>query len=192
MSDMSCNKKPNHCCKDKCDPCRDKKDRCHDKDRCDDKDDHCRDKDRKPCREENRVEFKFDERTPDPRTLIPTPLESLGVELLSVTFDEVERRDRVWLSGVIQIDNESNAVPFLRIRIVKDSPDLSDTTIYTLTVQIDAEGRDDVQAIPFSHVDVNNVDLFDVRYRVFASTDVANALFSEGPNTLTALRFERK
>ena len=179
MSDMSCNRKPNHCCNAKCDPCRDKKD-------------PCRDKDRKPCREENRVEFRFDETTPDPRTLIPTPLDSLGVELLSVTFDELERRDRVWLSGVIQIDNESNAVPFLRIRIVKDSPDLiSATTIYTLTVQIDAEGRDDVQAIPFSHVDVNNADLFDVRYRVFASTDVANALFSEGPNTLTALRFER-
>ncbi|EGT3616273.1 hypothetical protein FHH43_08515 [Clostridium perfringens] len=179
MSEMIYNRKPNHCCNAKCDPCRDKKD-------------PCRDKDRNPCREENRVEFRFDETTPDPRTLIPTPLDSLGVELLSVTFDEVERRDRVWLSGVIQIDNESNAVPFLRIRIVKDSPNMSPTTIYTLTVQIDAEGRDDVQAIPFSHVDVNNVDLFDVRYRVFASTDVANALFSEGPNTLTALRFERK
>ena len=177
MSDMICNRKPNHCCNAKCDPCRDK-------DR-----DHCHDKDRKPCREENRVEFRFDERTPDPPTPIPTT--NPGVELLAVRFDEVERGDRVWLNGVIAVDNTTASIIRLTIRIVKDSPNMAPTTIYTLTVEIDVSSADDVSAIPFSHVDVNNADLFDVRYRVFASAN-ATGLVSQGPNTLTALRFERK
>lgn len=184
MSDMSCNRKPNHCCNAKCDPCRDKdRDKCHDKDR-----DKCHDKDHKPCKEETRVEFEFDERDP---VALPIPTTVPGVELLSVTFDEVERRDRVWLSGVIQIDNTVEAVRDLFIRIVKDSPNMNPITIYTLRVQIDVTSAADISAIPFSHVDVNNADLFDVRYTVFASSNAAG-LISDGPNTLTALRFERK
>lgn len=178
MSDMNCNRKPNHCCNAKCD-------KCHDKDR-----DHCHDKDRKPCKEETRVEFRYDERTPVPPT--PIPLAPASVELLAVTFDEVEAGNRVWLSGVIAVDSNVGDVTRLTITIVKDSPNINPITIYTLTVEIDVSSADDVSAIPFSHVDVNNVDLFDVRYSVFASANRANALVSQGPNTLTALRFENK
>ncbi|ELC8442293.1 hypothetical protein QYB59_001315 [Clostridium perfringens] len=177
MSDMNYNRKPNHCCNAKCDPCHDKKD-------------PCRDKDHKPCRDlETRVEFRYDERTPDPATPIPTT--TPGVELLAVTFDEVEAGNRVWLSGVIAVDSNVAQIVRLTIRIVKDSPNINPTTIYTLTVEIDVSSADDVSAIPFSHVDVNNVDLFDVRYSVFASANAAG-LVSQGPNTLTALRFENK
>lgn len=185
MSDMSCNRKPNHCCNAKCDKCHDK-----DRDHCHDKKDPCHDKDHKPCRDlETRVEFRYDENTPSPATPIPTTIP--GVELLAVTFDEVEAGNRVWLSGVIAVDSNVAQIVRLTIRIVKDSPNIAPTTIYTLTVEIDVSSAADVSAIPFSHVDVNNADLFDVRYRVFASAN-ATGLVSQGPNTLTALRFERK
>lgn len=168
MSQMTCNKNTNSCCNVKYDP--------------------CHDKGSKPCKDSaTKVEFKYDERTPATPITIPVT----GVELLEVEFDRVARGNRVWLSGVIEINNNAAAVATITIRIVKDSPNIAPTTIYTLVVEVDAEGRDDQQAIPFSHVDVNVNNLFDVEYSVIVSASIAGVV-TQGPNTLTALRFENK
>ncbi len=152
--------------------------------------DHCHDQENKPCKDlDTRVEFRYDERTPAEPISIPTT--TPGVELLEVRFDKVAAGNRVWLSGVILVDSNVNQIARLTIRIVKDSPNINPITIYTSIVEIDVSSADDLSAIPFSHVDVNNVNLFDVRYRVFASSNIPG-LVSQGPNTLTALRFENK
>ncbi|MGG7078563.1 hypothetical protein [Clostridium sardiniense] len=168
MSQMNCNKNTDSYCNVKYDP--------------------CYDKGSKPCKDsDTKVEFRYDERTP----ATPTPIPVTGVELLEVEFNRVARGNRVWLSGVISINNNAAAVATITIRIVKDSPNIAPTTIYTLFVEVDAEGRDDQQAIPFSHVDVNVNNLFDVEYSVIVSASIAGVV-TQGPNTLTALRFENK
>lgn len=162
MSQMISNRKPNSCCNDR---------------------------KSKPCKDsDTKVEFRYDERT----LVNSIPIPVTGVELLKVEFDRVSEGNRVWLSGVISLNNNNpDSVATITISIVKDSPNIAPTTIYTLFLELDTEGRDDIQAVPFSHVDVNITNLFDVEYSIFVSSTIAGVI-SSGPNTLTALRFENK
>ncbi|GIM29963.1 hypothetical protein CPJCM30710_26290 [Clostridium polyendosporum] len=139
----------------------------------------------------DKVEFKYDEITPPIDTLI-----SVNTPVLQVDFSTINPGDRVWLSGVVHLSNDSgNATARVTITITRSSP-LSGTpvTIYSSRFRIDNTSGDDSVLEPFSHVDVPNTQLFDVRYQVLLSVSDPNPnliIENIGPNTLTAIRFIR-
>lgn len=137
----------------------------------------------------DKVEFKYDEI--DPTGNIPS---STPTPVLQVDFSTINPGDRVWLSGIVSLENDNDSVVPIRITITRSSP-LGSTpvTIYSMRFDIDKSTGNAEVVEPFSHVDVPSTQLFDVRYQVLITVAVADTLFigNVGPHTLTAIRFIR-
>ncbi|KAB2446261.1 hypothetical protein ACQCWD_27535 [Bacillus thuringiensis] len=144
------------------------------------------------CHSHNKesIEFEYDERFITTPILVP-PAPAAPLTILTVNFDKINTGDRVWLSGIVSLNNNNNVFSTVTLTITRTSP-LSGTpqVIYTQVFEIDNEGDDDQIQTPFSHVDVPTTQLFDVRYQVRVTVGNPN-LFVQGVNTLTALRFSR-
>ncbi|EOP20031.1 hypothetical protein CN570_19325 [Bacillus toyonensis] len=144
------------------------------------------------CHSHNKesIEFQYDERLITAPILVP-PAPAAPLQILTVNFDKINTGDRVWLSGIVSLNNNNNVFSTVTLTITRISP-LSGTpqVIYTQVFEIDNEGDDDQIQTPFSHVDVPTTQLFDVRYQVRVTVGNPN-LFVQGVNTLTALRFSR-
>lgn len=140
------------------------------------------------CHDE--VEFKYDE-TNSPGERIPP---TTPTPVLQVDFSTINPGDRVWLSGIVNLENDNDSVMPIRITITRSSP-LGSTpvTIYSMRFDIDKSTGNAEVVEPFSHVDVPSTQLFDVRYQVLITVAVADKLFigNVGPHTLTAIRFIR-
>jgi len=150
--------------------------------------------DHNSCPNNQIVEFRYDETPTTPVGIVISEDPDDPTQALAVRFDEINPGDRVWLSGVICVNNsDTDLARTLRLVIQKISP-ITGTPepIYTLFAEIDAETitSDDFTVVPFSHVDVSNTQLFDVQYRVVLAVTAGDPnVFLESPNTLTAVRF---
>lgn len=144
------------------------------------------------CHSHNKesIEFQYDEGFITTPILVP-PAPAAPLPILTVNFDRINTGDRVWLSGIVSLNNNNSVFSTVTLTITRTSP-LSGTpqVIYTQIYEIDNEGDDDQVQTPFSHVDVSTSQLFDVRYQVRVTVGNPN-LFVQGTNTLTALRFSR-
>ncbi|MDT3766452.1 hypothetical protein [Priestia filamentosa] len=102
--------------------------------------------------------------------------------VLTLTFDQLNADDRVWLNGIVSVNNNLNNFTTAVLTITRGNQE-----IYRSEVEVDRETNDDSTIIPFSFVDELNQDLANVQYTVFIF--VGNpAFFLDGPSTLTAQR----
>jgi hypothetical protein len=153
----------------------------------------CMDKDSNSGIANNQIiEFQYDERGQTNTNIPISGNPSAPTQALSVRFNQINQGDRVWLSGVIVVDNnDMNAAANLLLIIQRVSP-ITGTPeeIYSFQVNINADTipGDDRTIVPFSHVDVPSTQLFDIEYRVVLADQT---LSLSGPNTLTAVRFGR-
>jgi hypothetical protein len=135
------------------------------------------------------IEFKYDERIVP--GLLPVPITPESIALLAVDFSKVHAGDRVWLSGVISLNNNNALTNAALLTITRQSPiSAAPQTIFSQTFELSQEGSDDITQIPFSFVDVPLTQLFDARYTVRLTAGSAE-LFVSGPITLTAQRIGR-
>lgn len=150
----------------------------------------CKDPEKKKGNKRNNydnVEFRFDERTPAAPVPIP-PAPAAPVPLLEVGFDELNPGDRVWLNGIVSLNNNNNVFSTVTLTITRTPVGGAAQTIYTQVFEIDNEGDDDQGQVPFSHVDTLTAQIFNARYRVLITVGNPN-LTAQGTNTLTAIRF---
>jgi hypothetical protein len=141
-----------------------------------------------PKKEGDPIEFKYDQFVAG---ALPVPIAPVSLPILDLDYDVVHAGDRVWLSGVVGLNNNAATFQSVELTITRQSP-ISGTpeTIFTQSFEISQEGSDDITQVPFSFVDVPATRLFDVRYTVRIST-FGSDLFVSGPNTLTAQRIGR-
>lgn len=131
------------------------------------------------------AEFQYDEKRAS--SSVPTST----IQVLEVGFSVINPGDRVWLSGVINLNSSSTDVSLIEMSIQRVSPGIDKPeTVYFVELEIDKEGQDDLVLAPFSHVDVPNTRLFDVKYQVILSADRIGVSLNES-STLTAVRFSR-
>lgn len=124
------------------------------------------------------VQFRYENRQ-YANLLIPAGTPEL---VLTLTFDQLNAGDVVWLNGIVSVNNNLNNFTTATLTIRRGNLE-----IYRSEVEIDRETNDDSTIIPFSFVDELNQNLTDVRYTVFLA--VGNpAFFLNGPSTLTAQR----
>jgi hypothetical protein len=141
-----------------------------------------------PKKDKAPFEFKYDQRT---FSATPIPIEPVTFPIVQVDFDTIHAGDRVWLSGVIGLDNDAAAFDTVVLTITRQSPIAgTPVTIYTQVFELSQEGSDDITQVPYSHVDVPLTELFDARYTVRISTFATNK-FLEGQSILTAQRIGR-
>jgi len=148
--------------------CPEKKEKCH----------QCRGK-------QNTFEFQSDERN------YPKEIEYSPTVALRVTFDKICANDKVWLSGIIGVDNDTTLNDAdLLITIVRSVGDYDDI-IYYQRYEVDLSLFDvfnDRTTIPFSHVEKESNEKRDVTYTVFVQRVDSSDINLQGPRTLTALR----
>lgn len=142
------------------------------------------------CQDGKLREFKYDERVGDLIIPIP-PTPAAPVTVLQVDFDKINVGDRIWLNGIVSLNNNNNTFSTVTLTILRTSPILgTPQVVYTQVFEIDNEGDDDLTQVPFSHVDVPTTQLFDIVYQVRITVGNPN-LFVQTPNTLTASRISR-
>jgi hypothetical protein len=141
-----------------------------------------------PKKEKAPFEFKYDQRI---YNAVPVPIEPVTLPVVEVDLDTVHAGDRVWLSGVIGLNNNNATFDTVVLTITRQSP-ISGTpvTIYTQSFEISQEGSDDITQVPYSHVDVPLTELFDARYTVRIST-FGTGLTLQGQSILTVQRIGR-
>lgn len=138
------------------------------------------------------IDFEFFTKTPrnvqEPNDiLLPVGMQT---PVASVTLDEVEQGNVVWLNGVFGLDNDDpNDVATIIMRIFR-GPIIPGQEIYRAVIEIDDEGNDDQVVEPLAHVDVITQDNNNVTYTVTLETD-EDPVFLNGPVTFTAALIDK-
>jgi hypothetical protein len=107
----------------------------------------------------------------------------------SVTLNDVDKGDKIWLSGVLRIDNDNGPQTDVTVRIFRGTPSTGEE-IYSSALEVD--NPDDASSTllaPVSHVDVipDEDDDKNVQYTLTVDTDKPNVNLT-GPITFTAVR----
>lgn len=135
----------------------------------------------------DKVEFQSD------RSFLDDEIFETPIQVLQVTFKKICADDKVWFSGIVGFDNDTNVigndVALIRLTIVKTKWDGSERTIYRQTFEIDQPFHDDLTQVPFAHVEYEQNEEKNVTYTVFVQRLNDNRdVFLFGQNTLAALR----
>lgn len=143
--------------------------------------DECKDKCQGPT---DKVEFQSD------TSFLSDEIFNAPIQVLDVTFTKICAGDRVWFSGIVGFDNDTDGeVAVLRLSIVRTPENGNASTIYRQTFEIDEPGDDDRTQVPFAHVEFEQNEAKNVTYTVFVErlNDDIDVFFF-GQNTLAALR----
>ena len=167
-----------------------KKDGCGCKQCREAKDVKCPEKEKKEkcyqCKgKQNTFEFQSDERN------YPKEIDYKPTVALRVTFDKICANDKVWLSGIVGVNNNTtfNDADLL-LTIVRSVGDYDDI-IYYQRYEVDLSAFDvfnDRTTIPFAHVEKESNEKRDVTYTVYVQRVDSSDINLQGPRTLTALR----
>ncbi|WP_203363299.1 hypothetical protein [Bacillus sp. REN10] len=139
------------------------------------------------------VDFEF--YTLEPNISISNRFElpaNVQTPVASVTLDEVKKGNLVWLNGVFGLDNDSNNVRTVLMRIYKGSPAvfIPGQEIYLAVIEIDDEGDDDQVVEPLAHVDEIDSNEDNLTYTVTLQPS-GDDVFLNGPVTFTAVLIKK-
>ncbi|MGB3261426.1 hypothetical protein [Paenisporosarcina sp.] len=132
----------------------------------------------------DKVEFKYD-------------ISNLNVEIfgdpiavLQAEFNKVKAGDRISLSGIIGLDNDSDEDVTMLITILRTRDNGLSNIIYSQIFEVHEEGNNDRTQEPFAHVEVEQNDIRNVTYTVRIQRLENNVdIFLFGQSTLTAVRY---
>jgi hypothetical protein len=132
----------------------------------------------------DKVEFKYD-------------ISNLNVEIfgnpiavLQAEFNKVKAGDRISLSGIIGLDNDSDEDVTMLITILRTRENGLSNIIYSQIFEVHEEGNNDITQEPFAHVEVEQNDIRNVTYTVRIERLEGNVdIFLFGQSTLTAVRY---
>lgn len=135
----------------------------------------------------DKVEFKSD------KSFLDDEIFGRPIPVLEVTFSKICENDKVWFSGIVGFDNDTDRpgddVAVIKLTIVRSTEFGNERTIYRQTFEIDEPGHDDRTQVPFMHVEYEQNETKDVTYTVFVERLNDNRdVFLFGQNTLAALR----
>ncbi|EPD54216.1 hypothetical protein HMPREF1210_00201 [Paenisporosarcina sp. HGH0030] len=135
----------------------------------------------------DKVEFQSD------KSFLDDEIFEEPIQVLQVSFNKICEGDKVWLSGIVGFDNDTdvcgNDVAVIKLTIVRTTASGSERTIYRQTFEIDQPGHDDLTQVPFAHVEFESNENKNVTYTVFVQRLNENRdVFLFGQNTLAALR----
>lgn len=135
----------------------------------------------------NKVEFQAD------KSFLDEEIFDYPIQVLQVTFKKVCADDKVWLSGIVAFDNDTDApgtdVAVIKLTIKRTTGYGEENTIYRQIFEIDKPWHDDLTQVPFAHVEYEQNENKNVTYTVYVQRlNDYRDVFLYGQNTLAALR----
>ncbi|QOT01487.1 hypothetical protein JNUCC42_23350 (plasmid) [Brevibacterium sp. JNUCC-42] len=124
----------------------------------------------------------------------PLPSDETPFVVAFVKLKDVDKGDKIWLNGVLRIDDENNSGGHadINVRIFRGNPSTGEEIYFSaLEAENDENAASSTLQIPVSHVDVipDENDDENVKYTLTVDTDTPNINLT-GPITFTAVRIK--